>query len=264
MPNWACTNYIATGDMDELQEFARTLNTMPDLLKGSPFGFGRYWMGNLLAAFGMTREEIDESPIYCRGTFDPNFHAVACFCGPDVDEKDEFSVDADGRLRFSTVSAWGKSDDIEEFIMDKFPSIEFAWSSTDEFGNFHNTCNPEGFTDLPAFVLDGCLYSEDEIPQMREHAGEYIDLPPGADAAFFRSQEFRDLVDMYNEALMMTATTSASQCSGTVRLSTGPLPRRPANQITYGLQGTCMHDIPGAVRHRMLLGRRLRRGQPSA
>ena len=22
MPNWACTNYIATGDMDELQEFA--------------------------------------------------------------------------------------------------------------------------------------------------------------------------------------------------------------------------------------------------
>lgn len=106
MPNWACTNYIATGDMDELQEFARTLNTMPDLLKGSPFGFGRYWMGNLLAAFGMTRDEIDESPIYCRGTFDPNFHAVACFCGPDVDEKDEFSVDADGRLRFSTVSAW--------------------------------------------------------------------------------------------------------------------------------------------------------------
>ena len=28
MPNWACTNYIATGDMDELQEFARTLNTI--------------------------------------------------------------------------------------------------------------------------------------------------------------------------------------------------------------------------------------------
>ena len=37
--------------------------------------------------------------------------------------------------------------------------------------------------------------------RMREHAGEYIDLPPGADAAFFRSQEFRDLVDMYNNSL---------------------------------------------------------------
>ena len=36
---------------------------------------------------------------------------------------------------------------------------------------------------------------------MREHAGEYIDLPPGADAAFFRSQEFSDLVDMYNNSL---------------------------------------------------------------
>lgn len=51
MPNWACTNYIATGDPDELKEFVRTLNTMPDLLKGQPFSFGRYWMGNLLAAF---------------------------------------------------------------------------------------------------------------------------------------------------------------------------------------------------------------------
>ena len=55
MPNWACTNYIATGNPDELKEFVRTLNTMPDLLKGQPFSFGRYWMGNLLAAFGMTR-----------------------------------------------------------------------------------------------------------------------------------------------------------------------------------------------------------------
>ena len=36
---------------------------------------------------------------------------------------------------------------------------------------------------------------------MRDHAGEYIDLLPGADAAFFRSQEFRDLVDMYNNSL---------------------------------------------------------------
>lgn len=149
----------------------------------------------------MTRERIAESPIFCRGTFAPNFHAVPCFCGPDVDQKEEFSVDTDGRLRFSTISAWGKSDDMEDFISGKFPSIEFAWSSTDEFGNFHNTCNPEGFTDLPTFVFDGCLYSEDEILQMREHVGEYIDLPTGANTTFFRSQEFLDMIDIYNDSL---------------------------------------------------------------
>lgn len=201
MPNWASTNYIATGDPDELREFARTLNTMPNLLAGEPFSFGRYWMGNLLAAFGMTREQIDKSHISCRGTFDPNFHAVPCFCGPDVDEKEEFTVDEDGRLRFSTISAWDRSEDIEDLVMKRFPLIELSWSSTDEFGNFHLTHNPEGHTDLPAFAFDGCAYSEDELPRMMEHIREYIDLPEGTDAAFLRSQEFRDLIDIHNDSL---------------------------------------------------------------
>ena len=31
MPNWACANYVASGDRVELEELVRTLNTMPNL-----------------------------------------------------------------------------------------------------------------------------------------------------------------------------------------------------------------------------------------
>ena len=42
MPNWACANYVASGDRVELEELVRTLNTMPNLLPDTPSGFGRY------------------------------------------------------------------------------------------------------------------------------------------------------------------------------------------------------------------------------
>ena len=41
MPNWACANYVASGDSVELEELVRTLNTMPNLLPDTPNGFGR-------------------------------------------------------------------------------------------------------------------------------------------------------------------------------------------------------------------------------
>ena len=144
MPNWACANYVASGDRVELEELVRTLNTMPNLLPDTPSGFGRYWLGNLFGAFGMTLEQIESSVISCRGTFDPDFCAVACLCGPDVDESSEFCLSDDGRLRFSTISAWDKCDDVDSLIVERFPSVNLAWSVTDEFGNFHYTHNPDG------------------------------------------------------------------------------------------------------------------------
>lgn len=99
---------------------------------------------------------------------------------------------------------------------------------------------------------------------MREHAGEYIDLPPGADAAFFRSQEFCVMVDMYNDSLDDDGNRIGFAVFRDCQVINCALPRRPANKITYGLQGTCMHDIPGTVRYKMLFGRRVRRSQYSA
>ena len=54
MPNWCTTHYIATGEESDLRSLAETLNTMPNLENG----FGRFWMGNILAAFGLSREEM--------------------------------------------------------------------------------------------------------------------------------------------------------------------------------------------------------------
>ena len=174
MPNWACTNYVASGDRVELEELVRILNTMPNLLPDTPSGFGRYWLGNLFGAFGMTLEQIERSGVSCRGTFDPDFYAVACLCGPGVDESSEFCLSDDGRLRFSTISAWDKSDDIDSLIVERFPSVSLAWSVTDEFGNFHYTHNPDGLTELTAFALNGLLYSEDDLDELAADLRAFI------------------------------------------------------------------------------------------
>ena len=139
MPIWFKTNYIATGDAEELLKLSQTLNTM---MGGLSNDFGPHWMGNLLYAFSMSLEE--ESQFHCRGIFNPNFL--------ESDEKKSFTVEADGTVRFSTVSAWGRSQDIEKLIVQRFPSIEFSWCETDEFGEFSQTHNPGGFPELEAYA----------------------------------------------------------------------------------------------------------------
>ncbi len=84
-----------------------------------------------------------------------------------------------GRLRFSTISAWDKSVDVDSLIVERFQSVSLAWSVTDEFGNFHYTHNPDGLTDLPAFALNGLLYSEDDLDELAGDLRAFIDIPDG-------------------------------------------------------------------------------------
>lgn len=192
MPNWCCTRYVAVGNRKELEKLANTLNTMDN----KPNGFGRYWMGNLGYALGKGKSVV-ESVDY-RGTFTPDFYAALCFCGPCVDENEEFHVDEDGALRFSTISAWERSRDIEELIMNNFPSVWFAWSSWDEFFNYCYTYNPEGLNDLPIFAFNENEYSKSELREMIEDIEEYIELPPNISLPFFYTKNFQDLIVKYN------------------------------------------------------------------
>lgn len=192
MPNWCCTRYVAVGDRKDLEKLADTLNTMDN----KPNGFGRYWMGNLGYALGKSKSVV-ESRDY-RGTFTPDFYATPCFCEPYVDENEEFHVDEDNALRFSTISAWERSRDIEELIVNNFPSVWFAWSSWDECFNYCYTYNPMGFTDLPIFTFDGNEYSKDELKEMIERIEEYIELPPDVSLPFFYTKDFQDLIAEYN------------------------------------------------------------------
>lgn len=186
MPNWCTTHYIATGEESELRSLAVTLNTMPNLRNG----FGRYWMGNLLGALGV--DEKDLPKIGCRGTFDPDFGARSCFIGPHPDEDAPFKVDADGRMRFSATSAWYRCQEVEEMIMEKYPSIELSWSCTDEFGNFHHTHNPEGYEELEKYETEDEWFGPGEFKEflrsLRECEG--LDIPEDADEEYIRSEEF--------------------------------------------------------------------------
>ena len=61
------------------------------------------------------------------------------------------------------------------------PLVSLAWSVTDEFGNFHYTHNPDGLTELPAFALNGLLYSEDDLDELAADLCAFIDIPEGGD-----------------------------------------------------------------------------------
>ena len=194
MPNWACNHIVASGDLEQLRALAQTLNTMPNYSNG----FGRYWMGNLAAALlGVDADGLDRyRGMHLRGTLDPDFYAQACLCGPYVDQKREFEVDEDGRMRFSTTSAWDRSEDLENLILGKFPGISLAWSCTDEFGNFHTTHNPERLPDLDVIAFNGCQYSRNDLMELKRDLKENcpgLGFDEDADMDYFLSEEFINL-----------------------------------------------------------------------
>ena len=194
MPNWACNHIVASGDQEQLRALAQTLNTMPNYSSG----FGRYWMGNLAAALlGVDADGLDRyRGMHLRGTLDPDFYAQACLCGPYVDQKREFEVDEDGRMRFSTTSAWDRSEDLENLILEKFPGISLAWSCTDEFGNFHITHNPERIPDLDVIAFNGSQYSRNDLMELKRDLKEEcpgLGFNEDAGMDYFLSGEFLGL-----------------------------------------------------------------------
>lgn len=137
--------------------------------------------------------------MHLRGTLDPDFYAQACLCGPYVDQKREFEVDEDGRMRFSTTSAWDRSEDLENLILEKFPGITLAWSCTDEFGNFHVTHNPERIPDLDVIAFNGCQYSRNDLMELKRDLKENcpgLGFDEDADMDYFLSEEF---INLYGE-----------------------------------------------------------------
>ena len=179
MPNWCATNYVIRGSEENLNDLVHRLNTM----ENHSNGFGRYWMGNLLINFGIPYEQvISTCNIHCRGIFSPQADEEACLCGPDVDETQVFEISEDGLLRMSTITAWGQSDSMEDFLKEKYPSLEFFFFSTDEFGNFHYVHDPEDIGNFYHFHLD----SDDESTwyyssQFEEFLNDLKSACPGLD-----------------------------------------------------------------------------------
>lgn len=194
MPNWCTTNYVVKGSKDDLCRLVKTLNNMPQFENG----FGKFWMGNLFGAFGMSRDEVLHSHISCRGVVDPDFYAVPCFFGPRTDDSAKFSLDDNDVLRLSTTTAWSRSEDFEKLILKHFPSITLAWSSTDEFGNFHYTHNPEDIPELAVVALDGLSYARNEVTEFKFQLKDFfpaLDFEENVDMEYFLSDEFKEKLD---------------------------------------------------------------------
>ena len=99
-------------------------------------------------------------------------------------------------MRFSTTSAWDRSEDLENLILEKFPGISLAWSCTDEFGNFHVTHNPERIPDLDVIAFNGCQYSRNDLMGLKRDLKEEcpgLGFNEDAGMDYFLSGDFLDL-----------------------------------------------------------------------
>ena len=211
MPNWCTTRYIAVGSIDDITAFAKMINTMEDA--GSDFG--KYWLGNFLPALGLCEPNIDSILSLnkrIRGTFDPNFYAEPTFCGVEPDESQMFTPnnldDKNAELLFSVTTAWGRSNDIENLIMKSFPSIELSWCSTDEFGNFHYSHNPNNDKRIDWVSLNGNTYNRlrgemaELSYQLKSLLGEDIFEDAELTEEYIKSQEFQERVDLCEEVCL--------------------------------------------------------------
>lgn len=71
---------------------------------------------------------------------------------------------------FSTQIAWDRSISFEELLKEKFPSMEFSFKTTDEFGNFRIIHNPQGLIKQDKFYV----YIPDEIELSTNDESELI------------------------------------------------------------------------------------------
>lgn len=146
MPNWCATNYrVVSGDPDDLKELEKIINKMTD---AGDNGFGRLWLGNFFIAMGESYDEASEND--CRGVIDPDPYACPCFCGPEPDCKTRINL----KKGFSTITAWDRSVDFEETIRQNWPSIELAWISTDDMGNFFQVHDPSNKCNFARYYIE--------------------------------------------------------------------------------------------------------------
>ena len=168
MPNWCWTDYVFHGSHDDIDIFYKTLVNAKRNSVINDYGFGRTWLGNVLAEVGLFEvEKITDKNTYdrysvktpddgkdysCRGSFDlldgyaPNEY-------PD-DESIEYRMDSRGNatLSLTTTTAWEPMPNVWDRVFEKLGlDISYSLMATEEGGFYfvkHN-CDKEypDFTD---------------------------------------------------------------------------------------------------------------------
>lgn len=107
MPNWAYTQYIATGDKEQLQKLLAVMDEL-ECMKAPGLhenGFGPTWLGNLVIKIGGDWEKV-----YCRGSWDNLQRTDDC-------------------IMFSVESAWGELNEVRHLIEEQFPGIKLYYQT---------------------------------------------------------------------------------------------------------------------------------------
>ena len=105
MPNWAYSQYHATGDKEQIDKLHTIMSELEEMKSPGLHenGFGSTWLGNLVIMLGG-----DWKKIYCRGSWDNLIYE-------------------DGVISFSVESAWGELNEVRHLIEEKFPDIKLYY-----------------------------------------------------------------------------------------------------------------------------------------
>lgn len=123
MPNWAYTQYIATGDKEQLKKLHSVMSELEDMKAPGLHenGFGSTWLGNLVIKLGGNWKQV-----YCRGSWD------------------NLLLHEDGNVSFSVESAWGELYDVRKFIEDKFPGVTLFYQCEESGMGIYQTNDDTG------------------------------------------------------------------------------------------------------------------------
>lgn len=123
MPNWAYTQYHATGDKEQLQKLHSIMAELESMKSPGLHenGFGSTWLGNLVIKLGG-----DWNKIYCRGSWD------------------NLLLHDDGTVSFSVESAWDEPDEVRYFIEAKFPDIRLYYQCEESGMGIYTTNDDSG------------------------------------------------------------------------------------------------------------------------
>ena len=197
MPNWCVTNWKIRGDKEKIQNFCDVVNSLKDKESVAENGFGPMWLVNLAVALGLAEdyESLRGDGHNYRGTIDCDDSLVATLIRPESEvQEDIIPYEHPNGLAitaFSTVSAW----DMPFWLCDYFAAneIEYGYTSTDEFGNFHELCNTSLFPDV--YLIDNGeeywpfkLGEEERVAEVLKEAGISIDPSKVKDRASLISQ----------------------------------------------------------------------------
>ena len=123
MPNWAYTQYHATGDKGQLRKLHTTMSELENLKYPGLYenSFGSTWLGNLVIKLGGNWEKI-----YCRGSWE------------------NLLLHEDGTVSFSVESAWDEPNEVREFIEEKFPYIQLYYQCEESGEGIYKTNDDTG------------------------------------------------------------------------------------------------------------------------